>query len=359
MHRSPLYAVVMAGGSGTRFWPASRKRRPKQFLPISAGRAMLAETCARLEGLVDWQHTLVVSAESQAELVRGCLPELPRENLLCEPCARNTAAAVALAAVEIERRAPEAVQLVLPADHVIAPTASFRASLAAAAEEARASQALLTFGIRPTFAATGYGYIECGEQLGERAGQPVLRVARFVEKPARAKAEEFLATGRFLWNAGIFAWSTRAILAAFERDAAAILAPLRAARTAAQLAACYPKLPAQPVDIAILEKAPNVRTLPIDYTWNDVGSWAALPEIRRADEDGNFAFLSGGARLIAEQARGCVVYAEGAELIALVGVEDLVVVRAGGATLVCPRERAQDVKKIVERLEKERGEEWL
>jgi mannose-1-phosphate guanylyltransferase len=358
MARPGLFAVVMAGGSGTRFWPASRRARPKQFLPVWGGRAMIAETCARLAGLVPWDRVLVVTAANQAELVARALPELPRENILAEPAARNTAPCVAFAAEEILRREPEAVQVVLPADHVIRPTASFQRSVAAAAAEARESSALVIFGVRPDRPATGYGYVEAGATVGTRDSIPVYSVTRFVEKPSRARAEEFLAAGRFLWNSGMFVWSTRAIRAALELHAPAIAQGFARVAAGEPLARVYPALPGVAIDVAVLEQARNVRMLPIDYEWSDVGSWSALPELHARDRDGNWPVLAGGARLVAEDAQGCLAYAEGDEVIALVGVRDLAVVRAGNATLVCPIERAQDVKRIVERLAGD-GERFL
>jgi mannose-1-phosphate guanylyltransferase len=350
-----LFAVVMAGGSGTRFWPASRRARPKQFLPISGGRTMIAETCARLAGLVPWEQVLVVTAESQAALVRDALPELPPENVLAEPAARNTAPCVGFAADVIERRAGDAVQVVLPADHVIRPVEAFQRTLLAAAEEAAASHALVIFGVRPDYPATGYGYIEAGAVLARRDGIDVQAVQRFVEKPERARAEAFVAGGRHLWNSGMFVWSSTTIRAALRQHAPEISRGFERVRQGEPLARVYPTLPNVAIDVAVLEKAANVRMLAIDYTWSDVGSWAALPEIHARDGQGNFPVLAGGARLVVEDARGCLAYAEGDEVVALVGVQDLVVVRAGNATLVCPRERAQDVKKIVERLAREDG----
>ena len=358
MAHPELYAVIMAGGSGTRFWPASRAGRPKQFLPISGERPMIVETYRRMEGLVPPERVLVVTAASQAELVRRALPELPPENVLSEPEARNTAPCVALAAFEVARRDPDAVQAVLAADHVIEPADSFRATLAAAADEAARADCLITFGVKPAFPATGYGYVETGAELEPSNGIPVHAVARFVEKPDRARAEEFVASGRFFWNSGIFVWSTSSILAAVERFMPEAWEGLRSVQAGADLAAVYAGLPAQPIDVAVMERADNVRMLPIDYTWNDVGSWAALAELTPADEEGNHPVLSDGARLVAEDASGCLAYAEGGRVIALVGVRDLVVVQAGDATLVCPRDRAQDVKRIVERLKRD-GADFL
>jgi mannose-1-phosphate guanylyltransferase len=348
----------MAGGSGTRFWPASRRARPKQFLPVWGGEPMIAATCARLAGLVPWERILVVTAESQGGLVRAALPQLPRENLLAEPAARNTAPCVAFAAEEIARRAGDVLELVLPADHVIHPTSAFQATLVAAAEEAAAADVLVVFGVKPDHAATGYGYIEAGARTGQRRATPVHAVTRFVEKPARARAEEFLASKRYFWNSGMFAWRTSAIRSALRAHAPAIAHGFERVAAGEALARVYPELPSVAIDVAVLEKASNVRMLPIDYSWSDVGSWAALPELHARDREGTFPVLSGGARLVAEDASGCLAYAEGEEVIALVGVRDLVVVRAGNATLVCPRERAQDVKRIVERLAGD-GERFL
>lgn len=346
------FAVIMAGGAGTRFWPASRKAIPKQFLPIAGRRVMIRETVERLKGLVPLERVLVVAGAAHAALVRKFLPRLPPENVLAEPLGRNTAPCVAWAAAEIARRAPRAVQIVLPSDQVIRPAARFRKLLAAAAEEAAASEVLITLGVKPTHPATGYGYIECGELLHERAGAAVQRVARFVEKPDRERARQFLDSGRFLWNAGIFVWSTAAILAALREHCAPILQGVEEivrTRTPEVLARVYPTLTAQSIDVAVLERARNVRVVPVDFEWSDVGSWTALPEVHAADDQGHCT--AGGAALVAQDSANCIAYAPTGHLVALLGVRDLVVVHAGRVTLVCPRERAQEVKAIVAALE--------
>jgi len=341
-----LYAVIMAGGSGTRFWPASRKPRPKQFLTIAGERPMIAETAARLEGLIPPERTIVVAGASQIELVREALPDLPEENLLIEPVGRNTLPCVALAAFEIRRRSPDAVQIVLPADHVIEPHSAFRESLEQAAALAAEGTGLVTFGMHPTFAATGYGYIETGQSHGDHGA---MSVRRFVEKPNADVAQDFLASGRFLWNSGIFVWSTASICAELAQHAPLVTAALADAGSA-DLAEIYPGLPAESVDVGIMEKADRVYVLPIEYRWSDVGSWAALPDVH--EQDANDNTVTGGGRLVAEDATGCVVYGDSDKLTALIGVQDLIVVHSDGATLVCPRDRAQDVKKIVEELKR-------
>lgn len=347
----PLFAVIMAGGSGTRFWPASRKRHPKQFLAVGGKRSLIAETSARLSGLVPHERQLVVTSHEYVALAKKQLRKLPPENILAEPIGRNTAACVAWAALEVEKRAPNSVHCVLPSDHVIRPPARFKNALKSAALEASTSGALVTFGIRPTFAATGYGYIELGETVGAHGKIPVHRVQRFVEKPDKTRAESFLQSGRFLWNSGMFVWSTRAILAELARHAPSVHGPLAAAKSNAEIERLYPSLPSISIDVAVLEKAANVRVLPADFEWSDVGSWTAIPEVAAHDEHDNCSV--GGTTMLAEDARGCIVYGKSGELTALIGVTDLVVVRAGKAILVCPKDRAQDVKKIVARLERE------
>jgi mannose-1-phosphate guanylyltransferase len=351
MHSTHVHAVILAGGHGTRFWPASRRALPKQFLPIAGRQSLIAETAARLKGWVDLEHTLVVTSVEHVELVRKHLRKLPPENILAEPVGRNTAASVAWAALEIEKRDPHGAHVVLPSDHVIEPARDFRRVLAAATDEALESSALITLGIQPTFAATGYGYIESGERLHARSGASVHRVRRFVEKPNRERAEEFLRTGGFFWNAGIFAWSTPAILAALRRHTPELVRALASVQSEAERVDAFSKLSSVAVDVAILEKVDNVRVIPIDFRWSDVGSWAALPEVQPLDANENCS--SGGGKLVAEDSNGCVVYGKSGEITALIGVNDLVVVRSGKAVLVCPRARAQDVKLIVARLEQE------
>ncbi len=353
MSNPDLFAVIMAGGSGTRFWPASRNARPKQFLPISGESSMIAETYARIAPIVPADRVLVVTAGSQAELVREALPELPSENILCEPVARNTAPCVAWAAAEIEKRSPDSVQVVLPADHVIQPAAAFQATVLAAAEEAVAEDVLLTLGVLPDSPHTGYGYIETSGKLRQRSNIDVFAVSRFVEKPDLQRAQEFLAKGGFYWNAGIFVWSTASIRAAVEKHVPELHAGLEKLTKGAAIEDIYATLPAEPIDVAVMERANNVRMLPIDYVWNDVGSWAALPDVHELDSAGNCELTSDGAKILATDTKNCISYAEDGRLIALVGVEDLIVVQTKDATLVLPRDRAQEVKGIVERLKKE------
>lgn len=352
MNTHELYAVVMAGGSGTRFWPASRKALPKQFLPISGSKVMIRDTVDRLKGLVPMERIVVVAGSLHAPLVARFLKRLPPENILSEPVGRNTTPCVAWAAAHIAARAPQSVQIVLPSDHVIRPAAQFRKVLAGAAEEAAASDCLLTLGVRPNHAATGYGYIECGAHLHTRPQAPVHVVTRFVEKPDRARAEQFLRAGNFLWNAGIFVWSTRSIQQALREHAASTyqgIEEIVARGDDATLARIYPTLPAVAIDVAVLEKARSVRVVPISFEWSDVGSWTALPEVHPVQEHGHV--VAGGAQLVAQDSQHCIAFAPKGHVVALMGVRDLVVVHAGKVTLVVPRERAQDVRALVAAME--------
>ena len=333
MQQPDLYAIIMAGGSGTRFWPASRRTRPKQFLRVAGAEPLLTETWRRLEGLIPPERTLVVTVASQASEVQRLLPALPPENVLAEPEPRNTGPCLALAALELERRDPSSVQVVLPADHVIRPVQAFQRSVLAAAEEARARSTLVVFGIRPSHPATGFGYIEAGDLCAEVRQTPVYRVSRFVEKPALARAQEFLFQGSFFWNAGIFVWQTAAICRALESFTPALSRALAGARSPAALAEAYAGLEPVSIDVAVLERAPNVRMVPVDYFWSDVGSWEALSTVLDQDESGNVH--SGAAEAIFEDARGCIVHAERDQLVAVLGLDNVVVVHSEGATLVC------------------------
>lgn len=316
---------------------------------------MLAQTIERLKGLVAQENILVVTSTALADAVREAVPELPPQNLILEPLGRNTAPCVALAAFEIERRNSDAVQIVLPADHVITPADRFRSALAAAVREARDSHRLVTLGIRPTHPATGYGYIQAGEKRSADAKWEVREVLSFVEKPDSARAREFVRTGDHLWNAGVFIWETQSILAALRAHAPQIYDALAGVSQPAELERAYAKLEPSPIDVAVMERASNVSVVPVDFKWNDVGAWPSLAEVVPADGSGNH--VSGGVRLVARDAQGCIVYGDAGSLVALVGVENLVVVQSGNTVLVCPRDRAQEVKAIVARLEIEAPEQ--
>ncbi len=360
------HAVVMAGGSGTRFWPESRRRRPKQLLPITGGRPMLAETVARLDGLVPTERTWVVTNAEQLAGAREACPELPAANLLAEPAARNTAPCIGLAATVIAARDPEAVMAVLPADHLVEPTTEFQRALRAGFEAAATPGRLVTFGIPPTYPATGYGYIRSGAAMGEFEGIPAHRVDAFTEKPDAERAAAMLASGDHLWNSGIFVWRADSILGAIARHMPELAAGLERIRGAldgddfaAVLDEVYPTLPALPVDVGVMEKADDVVVLATPFHWSDVGSWRSLYDELVEEAGGDVAVFPNGGELVTEDARGVLAYSEEPQTVAVIGLDDVVVVRTPDAILVASRERSEDVKKVVERLRAEGREDLL
>jgi mannose-1-phosphate guanylyltransferase len=351
-----LHAVIMAGGSGTRFWPKSRRHRPKQLLRLYGDASMLQQTVSRIGPLVPPERTLIITGADQAEAVRAQLPELPPGNVIAEPCARDTAPCVGLAAHIVAQRDPEGTMVVMPADHVIQPDETFRTTVRAAVSVIDADPtAFVTFGIKPTRPETGYGYIERGEALPAQEGIALHRVAQFRDKPDLETAREFVAAGRFAWNSGIFLWRARAILdalakhrpglaTALDRVGQAIGTPDEAAAIARE----YPQLEKVPIDKAVMEKAGNVRVLEVVYDWNDVGDWRALTALVPPDAQGNTT--QGPVRLV--DSSGCIVVADEGNLIATLGVDDLVIVQSGGATLVARKDQLDKLKGLVEGLDR-------
>ncbi len=345
-----MIAVIMAGGSGTRFWPASRRAEPKQFLKLTGDRSLLQATVDRIAPLVPIDRVIVVTNARFVDRVAEDLPDLPRENILGEPVGRNTAPCVALATAWTESRfGPDEVMAVLPADHYIGDEAGYRSVLAAAESVAARDGGLVTIGIKPTRPETGYGYLELGDEESAMQGHAVRRVARFVEKPDRERAMEYMKGGNHLWNSGMFVWKAASIRTEIERQIPDLVAGMNAFRDTrdltAELARRYPAFPSVSIDYGVMEGAAAVRAIPGDFAWNDVGSWEALRDLGPLDEAGNV--VRGDAVLV--ESHDCVVAGDG-KLIAAVGVRDLIIVQSGDAILVCPRDRAQDVRLIVDRL---------
>jgi len=349
----------MAGGVGSRFWPHSRRRRPKQFLTVQGRYTLLEDTVRRLAGLIPIERTYVVASAEFRRLIRRHLPRLPVENLIVEPAARGTGPCLGLAARVIERRDPDAIMAVFPADHVIAPRAKFERCLRVAFATAETERSLVTFGIKPTGPDTGFGYIEVG--VAQRRTRPrVFWVSRFVEKPDETTARRYLRTGRYLWNSGMFVWRVDVLREALEDhapDIAQALNSLDGAVGPAVAAAArrkFERLRSVPIDVAVMEKSDRVAVVEGDFDWNDVGSWAAMSTIWPVDEQGN----AGRGEVLQIDCRDTIASSEG-KLIAMVGVEDLVVVESSDAILVCPKSRAQDVRRIVDTLTKRRNRKYL
>lgn len=346
MSKSSVYALILAGGGGTRLWPSSRRSRPKQLLTLGGKESLLASTFRRTAKVLDAEHTLVVTAADQAEAIREALPELPAENLIAEPAARNTGPAVGLGAAMVARRAGMDARLaVLPSDAFIADEVAFGQVMDKAFEHA--AETIVTVGVKPTRPETGYGYL----QQGKLVRDGVFEVARFVEKPDVATAARYLAGGDFLWNAGMFFFTAQRLLAEAKThlpDLATILNEIYVAKDPWAVAEQrYPSAPKISIDYGIMEKASGIRLVSGDFGWNDVGSWSALSDIR--DKDGAGNVVSGDVILSAVS--GSVLVSEpGAPLVGVVGVDDVVVVATKDAVLVVKKERAQEVRAIVEAL---------
>ena len=358
-----LHAMIMAGGGGTRFWPRSRQKRPKQFLTLTGDRTLLQLALDRFEAQVPPERIWVLTAAAhRAEVVRQ-LPGLAPEHVVGEPCIRDTGPCIALGAALIAREDPEGVMAVTPADHVIEPTQEFRRAMHVAEQMAEEHpKALITFGITPTFPATGYGYIQRGPELLHRQGVSVYCVQAFHEKPDAERAEKFLATGQFYWNSGIFVWRVATILAelqeqrpklyaAVQRIAGAWTTPQREEVFQAE----YTGLDRISIDYAVMEHAQEVLAVQAPYRWDDVGSWLALERLHPQDAEGN-TVLAAHAGL---KTRGCLIVASPGQLIATIGIENLLIIQDGNATLIADRREEATVKQMVEHLKKKGLEEYL
>ncbi len=355
---TPVVPVILSGGFGTRLWPASRKRRPKHLLPLWDDRTMFRITLERTRGLAGVAAPLISCNEDHRPGIQRDLHRAGYDDatIVLEPVGRNTAPAVAAAALYLTARHGEAVMLVLPADHVVADEEAFARAVSVAVPQAEKGR-LVTFGIVPTFPATGYGYI----QTGDRLTPSVRAVSRFVEKPRRPTAARYLRTGGYLWNSGMFVFSAAAVLEELERHAPAVLTACRQAVARAEARnglvlldeGSFAASPAISIDYAVMEKTARAAVVPLDAGWSDVGDWAALWDLADHDADGNAI----GGDVIAIGARDSLLRSTG-RLLGVVGVEGLVVVEAADAVLVAARDRAQDVKELVERLQKERRPEF-
>ncbi|MGK7344789.1 MAG: mannose-1-phosphate guanylyltransferase [Candidatus Nitrospinota bacterium M3_3B_026] len=356
-----IYNVIMAGGSGTRFWPLSRRRMPKQLLRIIGEKTMIQDTANRLEKIAPPERTLVITGAVHADEVRKQLPDIPGENIVAEPAGRNTAACVALAAMMVKKRDPEGVMAVFPADHVITRPDKFHKAvndlLAVIGEK---PESLGAIGIKPAYPETGYGYIHRGEPMTRY----VYKVEKFLEKPGLETARHYADSGEHFWNSGMFFWRADAILNALERDLPELVDAMGPLREAAwtegfekALGEVYPSLPSISIDYGVMEKAGErgeVIVAEADPGWSDVGSWRSLYDLLSPDEEGNRK----RGRLIAVDSTGVLAHNE-KKIVAVVGVDDVIVVETDDAVLVLNKERAQDVRAVTDKLKELGLEEYL
>lgn len=349
-----LHAVIMAGGSGTRFWPLSRTTRPKQFLRLVSSRSLIQSVYDRCLPIVPAERFWVVTNASLVDQVAEDLPEIPRKHLLGEPCQRNTAPCIGLAATLIAAHDPDAVMLVMPADHVIQPVDQFQNAVRIAEQlVSEESERLVLFGVQPRSPATGYGYIEQGSAISTC----VFEVQSFREKPDFATAEEYVASGRFLWNAGIFVWRARTILECLNQLAPEIAAELEILNSVSgttqweqQLAESFARMPSISIDYAVLEQARDVAVVTTEFEWDDIGSWEAMARLNRQDANGNTVI----GRACTVDANDNILYSTEGHVIAVQGIKNCIIVQTPDATLVADRKDDNAIRQLVERL-KEQG----
>lgn len=351
----------MAGGRGTRFWPLSRERRPKHLLSITGEKSIINYTVERITPLVPEENIMIVTGESHSDEIKKVLTNLPEENIIVEPIGRNTAPCIGLAALSIKKKNPDAVMVVLPADHLIGNEKNFISVLSDAADMAKKGNYLVTVGIQPTKPETGYGYIERGTAFDTTGNSAIYNVQSFREKPDLATAETFFKKGSFYWNSGMFIWKVSTLLTSIEEflpDLYEALLKMEDClgtdREREVVAEVYGNIKPVSIDYGIMEKAENVLMIPGDFAWSDVGSWDVLWEVLDKDESGNVAR---GKVLPIDTADSLVFGSD--KLITLVGVKDLIVVETEDALLICDKNASQDVKKLVEILEKENMKEYL
>jgi mannose-1-phosphate guanylyltransferase len=347
-----IYAVIMAGGAGTRFWPKSRKQKPKQFLNLFDERTMLQQTVDRLEGFIQKENVIVVTNQDYRSIVKDQLPAVKDSFVIGEPVARNTAPCVASAAALLYDSEPEAVMVVLPADHRIGNTEAFRQALSTAVETARTKSSLVTIGIRPDRPETGYGYIRRDENsIAGPNGNTVYKVRNFTEKPNQSTAKEFLKSGDYLWNSGMFIWKARTIVEAFKKHLPGIYEQMenliKSDKTTADIDFFYEQCPSISIDYGIMEKAAHVHVVPGDFDWNDVGSWKAVHELSEKDVHGNAA---GNSTSVFLESQSNLIHSASGKLISFVGVKNTALVETNDSILVVNLDNAQDVKKLIDLL---------
>lgn len=360
------FGIVMAGGGGTRFWPLSRKERPKQLLNLSGKDLMVNETLDRLAGSIDRDNLFIVTNVSQAELMKKeTAGKMKPEHILSEPAARNTAACIGYAAMEIVKKHNDGVMVIVPSDHFIKDEKEYKTVIDAAMETAEKTDALVTIGINPSFPATGYGYIRAkagsSTEIGDKNHKTYLCVDEFVEKPDLETAKQYLESGDYFWNSGMFIWKASTILSYMKKllpDVYECLYKIGEAMNTPDekkvIEEVYPVIPKISIDYGIMERADHVLVISGDFGWNDIGSLDMLGIMKESDENGNISY---GEQILIDT-KNCIIYGSDT-MVATIGLKDLMIVQTKDALLVCPKDRAQDVKTVVETLQEQGKEQYL
>jgi len=350
-----MYAAIIAGGSGTRLWPSSRQAKPKQFHSLYGESTLLQETVRRLEPAIPRENIYIIANRSHAKIVREQLPWLGKENFIGEPVGKNTAPAVGVIGAIINRKDPDGVILVSPADHIITKETVFRRLLEVADEVASAGPHTVTIGIKPTYASTGYGYIQMSDSHRMHGDVDVHKAVSFKEKPDLKTAEEYVASWSYVWNSGMFIWSAKTIMRLFKQHAPDIHkllvryeTAIGTPREAAVFEEIYEAFPSISVDYAILEHAGSIYVIPASIGWNDLGSWASLHEILERDENGNTVI----GNFVGVDTQNCLIHSK-ERLVATVGLSNMIVVDTGDVVLILPEDRSQDIKALLDELKKE------